>query len=668
MASVVDWLDSIKAGYGSKFGSVFDDDGLDDTDDVGEVDVKTMADLEAGLVAAGAKPNHIRKIKTAMTALTSTNLTDAHGPGAPTPSSSPQCCTLRKGQHDGVVNPVSRMKLGEALCDSQAPSYSISTSRQSLFDSSMIKSSSLRFKSGQAIATVVAGALPGSDAATQLECTKVLLGEDIRTAGDFVSLDWEDFNTLPLSANQRSKLRKVKAACEMEQASRKRALTRASSSVKRVTRQNVTGFWDQFSCLRLSGLLPAVKVNGEKQSDTYCRWVRVMDFVIYINAPIVAVTWSLMVYYDRNVLKSYFHGGKLLAMYSAAAFLYGTLNSAWLRVIAKDALCPSGALWMSAEALGIDNTFMAAAFQTKMKSPLKTLNSAVLMFSVGWAILAFVVNIILYIKVYDEISAFPKCWFVVIFFWQFPLSVLWQMEWCCDIMVMIQYSYLSTACLGEFETRAAIVLEEATSSCTSSAGQMAHAHMLEELEEKYLKPCFATRSTTWGKSALLNLICASLCVATITYVLTDDENEDVPLAAMADTILDLWFWLKLASTVAYTVGIQYLICRISDSGIRVLTKFQAPRASVGSALIFGDATKYTQYLDNAGLLVAKVGSFTYCSNNVFGTLATFVVALLVTAVSSQVVSFLNAILDVSVASTSKLLPLSNATNATMVTT
>jgi hypothetical protein len=557
---------------------------------------------------------------------------------------------------------VGQMELGQALEDSEQP-YVARIAQTS--------PKTLRFSSGQDIATVVAEALHGSDDATRRECTKALIGEDIRTAGDFVSLDWEDFNTLSLSANQRSKLRKMKNTCEMEQASRKRALTRASSSRRLTSSRKVAGFWDQFSSLTYSGLLPTVKVNGQRQSDAYCRWVWFMDFVVYVDASAQHLALGLLFYHDTNVTKTFFGSNEMLAVYMVLSFLYGPLMSAWLRVNAKDALRPSGSLWMSAEALGIDETFMAAEFQrklglkTKPKSPLKTLNSGVLMFSAFTCFLRLIFHVTLYIEVYGDsaTSAFPKTWLVVLFIWQYPLGILRHIEWYSDVMVMVQYSFLSTACLGEFETRATIVLEEATSGCNSSAGQMAHAHVLEELEEKYLKPCFGTRSRSWGKSALVYLICALLCSVNVITIISSSISEEIAVSDTTNKVIRCWFWYIMTWQWGYAAIIQVLVCRISDFGINVLTNIQAPRASVGSAVIFGDASRYTQYLDHAGLLVAKIGHVTYCSDNLLGAIATFFVAVILAVFSSHAVSLANVLLDAPSAST--LVAALNTTNATM---
>ena len=75
MGSIADFLEQTKSGY-SKWVSVFDDVGCDDTDDVPGIvsSAKAMAELESGLTAAGAKTGHVLKIKGAMEKLAAASL------------------------------------------------------------------------------------------------------------------------------------------------------------------------------------------------------------------------------------------------------------------------------------------------------------------------------------------------------------------------------------------------------------------------------------------------------------------------------------------------------------------------------------------------------------------------------------------------------------------
>jgi hypothetical protein len=567
---------------------------------------------------------------------------------------------------------VSRLDLGRGLQDSEALPDGRLTSRQSLFDlrEDVGTQKAVRFSPGQDIAVVVAAALAGSHGSAELECTNLLMGEGIQTVGDFVDLDWEDFNTLSLTASQRSKLRKAKTSCEMEQASRKRALTISSSSQKKLTHRKVAGFWDQFSSLKISGLLPTMKVNGERQSDAYCRWVTFMDYVVYIDGPVNSIVWLFLFYHDSAVTRAMFGSSKMMVTYMVLRILYGPLMSAWLRANAKCALSPGGALWRSAEVLGIDESFKAAAFETavhqatgiriKITSPLRLLNSGVLLLAATGITVGLVVFIVTYTGLYAHSPTLPQTWWIFTFVWQLPLNILRIVEWYSDLMVMAQYSLLSTACLDEYRTRAAIVLEDAASSCSSSAGQMAHAHMLEELEDTYLKPCFGPRSSSWAKSALVYLIAALLCCINVITMLSLESQSTVTV----DNVITFFFYQQMMFTAGYAVVIQFLVCRISDFGIGVLTDMQAPRASVGSAIIFGDASKYALYLDQAGLLVAKVAHFTYCSDNLLGGIATFILAMLIAAFSSHGVSLIGEIFDVPSSDVPSVSVL-NSTNASL---
>ena len=90
MGSLEDWLNGIKAGYGSKYGSFFEDLGVDDMDDLPDIasNSKTMAKLEANLYEAGAKEVHVIKIQKALATLTNTAApTKPQPPDDPPPSS-----------------------------------------------------------------------------------------------------------------------------------------------------------------------------------------------------------------------------------------------------------------------------------------------------------------------------------------------------------------------------------------------------------------------------------------------------------------------------------------------------------------------------------------------------------------------------------------------------
>ena len=65
--SIREWLDSdVKAGYGAKFASAFEEVGIEDVSDLHDVDDEAMAALERELEAADAKLIHIKKIKKAI--------------------------------------------------------------------------------------------------------------------------------------------------------------------------------------------------------------------------------------------------------------------------------------------------------------------------------------------------------------------------------------------------------------------------------------------------------------------------------------------------------------------------------------------------------------------------------------------------------------------------
>jgi hypothetical protein len=87
MASVAEWLDAIKLGYGAKFSSCFDDLGVECVADIGPgIGAKEWLVLEKLLNAAGAKVVHIRLIETAVADLRGEQALVPNRPGQPAPS------------------------------------------------------------------------------------------------------------------------------------------------------------------------------------------------------------------------------------------------------------------------------------------------------------------------------------------------------------------------------------------------------------------------------------------------------------------------------------------------------------------------------------------------------------------------------------------------------
>ena len=86
-ASITEWLDVVKAGYGDRFASCFDGIGVEDVADVEKNlgTASTLAELEEGLRKAGAKTVHIQNIKTAIADL-ATPVAIPHAPGGPASS------------------------------------------------------------------------------------------------------------------------------------------------------------------------------------------------------------------------------------------------------------------------------------------------------------------------------------------------------------------------------------------------------------------------------------------------------------------------------------------------------------------------------------------------------------------------------------------------------
>ena len=86
-ASITEWLDDVKAGYGDRFASCFDGIGVEDVADVEKNlgTASTLAELEEGLRKAGAKTVHIQNIKTAIAEL-ATPVAMPHAPDGPASS------------------------------------------------------------------------------------------------------------------------------------------------------------------------------------------------------------------------------------------------------------------------------------------------------------------------------------------------------------------------------------------------------------------------------------------------------------------------------------------------------------------------------------------------------------------------------------------------------
>ena len=68
--SIREWLDNeVKAGYGAKFASAFEEVGVEDKSDLHDMDDELMKTLEAELQAVDAKPMHLTKIRKAIEAI-----------------------------------------------------------------------------------------------------------------------------------------------------------------------------------------------------------------------------------------------------------------------------------------------------------------------------------------------------------------------------------------------------------------------------------------------------------------------------------------------------------------------------------------------------------------------------------------------------------------------
>ena len=66
MASVHDWLEGVKAGYGGKFAAAFAEVGAEDAADIADLIEFEISSIEALLLRAGAKQLHVKKIREAI--------------------------------------------------------------------------------------------------------------------------------------------------------------------------------------------------------------------------------------------------------------------------------------------------------------------------------------------------------------------------------------------------------------------------------------------------------------------------------------------------------------------------------------------------------------------------------------------------------------------------
>ena len=78
----------MKAGYGGRFTSCFEEVGLEDTEDIAHIGAKAMAELEVRLVAAGAKVAQVEKVQAAVAALGAKGPVRPSRPVRPSPSKS----------------------------------------------------------------------------------------------------------------------------------------------------------------------------------------------------------------------------------------------------------------------------------------------------------------------------------------------------------------------------------------------------------------------------------------------------------------------------------------------------------------------------------------------------------------------------------------------------
>ena len=68
--AIREWLDNtVKAGYGAKFATAFEEVGFDDTSDLLTMDDELMAELERELRSAGAKSVHLKIMKAAISSI-----------------------------------------------------------------------------------------------------------------------------------------------------------------------------------------------------------------------------------------------------------------------------------------------------------------------------------------------------------------------------------------------------------------------------------------------------------------------------------------------------------------------------------------------------------------------------------------------------------------------
>ena len=83
MASIREWLDSVKPGYGNKFTSSIEAVGAEDASDIVDLGEASLAALESRLHADGALPIQLEKIQKAMAGMSGTQ---PSRPGVPAPS------------------------------------------------------------------------------------------------------------------------------------------------------------------------------------------------------------------------------------------------------------------------------------------------------------------------------------------------------------------------------------------------------------------------------------------------------------------------------------------------------------------------------------------------------------------------------------------------------
>ena len=71
-----EWLDRIKPGFGARFGSAFDEVGIEDESDLKDMDGELLESLETELKTAGAKAMQLKKIRAAVEAILNESSTE----------------------------------------------------------------------------------------------------------------------------------------------------------------------------------------------------------------------------------------------------------------------------------------------------------------------------------------------------------------------------------------------------------------------------------------------------------------------------------------------------------------------------------------------------------------------------------------------------------------